>query len=191
MSDKYKIRDKDRAYFVTLTVVGWIDLFTRVNHKRLIIDSLAYCQKHKGLTIFAYCVMPSHIHAIFRADGESTLSDILRDFKTYTSKRLVTQIIEEPESRREWMLTYFKESCKHLKRNQKYKVWQDGNHAEEIFSTRFLYQKLNYIHNNPVKDQIVEYPEEYIFSSARNYANRGGFLNVEVLPHKPLIMNWK
>ena len=191
MSDKYKIRDKDRAYFVTLTVVGWIDLFTRVNHKQLLIESLKYCQENKGLTIFAYCIMPSHIHAIFRADGEPTLSDILRDFKTYTSKRLIQQIKEQPESRREWMLEYFKESCKHLKRNQKYKVWQDGNHAEEIFSTRFLYQKLNYIHNNPVKDLIVEYPEEYMCSSAQNYAGKGGYLNVEVLPHKPLIMNWK
>ncbi|MGK0285229.1 MAG: REP element-mobilizing transposase RayT [Salibacteraceae bacterium] len=191
MSDKYKIRDKDRAYFVTCTIVGWIDVFTRVNHKQLIIESLAYCQEHKGLTIFAYCIMPSHIHGIFRADGAYSLSDISRDFKTYTSKRLITLIKEEPESRREWMLAYFIESCRHLKRKQEYKVWQNGNHSEEIFSTKFLYQKLDYIHQNPVKDLIVEYPEDYLFSSARNYADKGGFLNIEVLPHKPLVINWK
>jgi len=191
MSDKYKIRDKDRAYFLTMTVVGWIDLFTRVNHKFLIVNSLKYCIENKGLTVFAYCLMPSHLHCICRADGISGLSDILRDFKTHTSKKLIQQIQEEPESRREWLLEYFEKACVHLKRNQAFKIWQDGNHAKEIFSTWFLYEKLEYIHNNPVKDLLVENPEDYLFSSARNYAGLSSYVDVEVLPHKPLVQNWK
>ena len=190
MSDKYKIKDKERAYFVTMTVVGWIDLFTRVNHKLLIINSLKYCIENKGLTLFAYCLMPSHLHCICRADGEPGLADILRDFKTFTSKALVKQVVEEPESRREWIEPYFKEACAHLKRNQQHKVWQDGNQAKEIYSSSFLYQKLEYIHNNPVKELIVQNPEDYIFSSARNYAGLDNYLDVEVLPHKPLVTNW-
>ena len=191
MSDKYKIRDKDKAYFITSTTVGWIDVFTRPNHKKLIVDSLQYCIHNKGLVVFAYCLMSSHLHMICRADGEASLSDILRDFKTYTSKRIIEQIIEEPESRREWMLDYFSKACAHLKKKQKYKVWQDGNQAKEIHRTSFLYEKLEYIHNNPVQDLIVEKPEDYLYSSARNYADLDSFLDVFVLDHKPLIQNWK
>ncbi|MFN8258779.1 MAG: transposase [Bacteroidales bacterium] len=101
MSDKYKIRDNDKAYFITSTVVGWIDVFTRPNHKILIVDSLKYCIKNKGLTIYAWCLMSSHLHMICRAEKGNNLSDILRDFKGYTSKKIIEQIYEEPESRRE------------------------------------------------------------------------------------------
>ena len=95
------------------------------------------------------------------------------------------QIIKEgTESRREWLLDIFKESCEHLKREQNYKVWQDGYHAEELQSNKFIYQKLNYIHQNPVSDGIVERAEEYYYSSARNYADLNGVLDVVVLPPK-------
>jgi hypothetical protein len=124
---------------------------------------------------------------ICRAENGFHLIDILRDFKTYTSKKIIEQIEEVPESRREWMLEYFSNACKHLKSGQKYKVWQDGNHNEEIFTNKFLYEKLEYIHNNPVKDLIVENAWEYLFSSARNYADMNGLLEVKVLGPKPMI----
>ena len=79
------------------------------------------------------------------------------------------------------MLDYFEKSCQDLKRNQKYKVWQTGFHAEEITSQKFLEQKLDYIHNNPVADRIVDLPEDYLYSSARNYADLESLINVEVL----------
>lgn len=107
--------------------------------------------------------------------------DIIRDFKTFTSKQIIKIIKEEPESRREWMLNYFKEACENLKRNQKYKVWQTGFHAEEISTQKFLEQKLDYIHNNPVKERIVELPEDYLYSSARNYADLESLFEVELL----------
>ena len=191
MSDNYKIKDKDKPYYLTLTVINWIDVFTRTNQKLLITNSLDYCIKNKGLVVYAYVIMPNHIHMICKAEGEQELSEILRDFKTYTSKKIIEQIEEEPESRKDWMLKFFSEACSHLKRNQNYKVWQDGNQAKEIFSTAFLYEKLEYIHNNPVKDMIVEKPEDYLFSSARNYAELDSYVDVFVLDHKPLITNWK
>ncbi len=178
MSEKYKIFDHDKPYFITMTAVGWIDIFTRKNHKILIINSLKYCQKHKGLSIFAWCLMPSHLHMIARADGKQTLSEILRDFKKHTSKKIVEQVIEEPESRRGWMLAYFKHSGRYLKRIKDYKVWQDGNHAEIIYSPEFFYQQLNYIHKNPVKEMIVSNEDDYWFSSARNYSERDYLLEI-------------
>jgi putative transposase len=80
MSDKYKIANADGAYFLTLTVAGWIDVFTRKNHKLTVVESLKYCQQNKGLVIFGWCLMPSHLHLIARAEGEATMSDIIRDF---------------------------------------------------------------------------------------------------------------
>lgn len=181
MSDKYKIRDIDKAYFVTITVVGWIDVFTRKNHKQLLIDSLKYCQQHKGLVIFGWCLMPSHLHMIVMAEGDNTLSDILRDFKKYTSKAIVKQMDEEPESRREWMLEQFFKAGETLKQIKNYKFWQDGNQAKEIYGNKFLFEKLNYIHNNPVEEMIVSKTEDYLFSSARNYAGLDNVLEVCLL----------
>jgi len=93
---------------------------------------------------------------ICRAEGKPDLSDILRDFKTFTSKQILQQIKEEPESRREWMLEYLASGCSHLKIKQAYEVWQDGNQPKEMFSTSYLYEKLDYINNNPVQEMIVE-----------------------------------
>ena len=178
MSEKYKIWDKDKGYFVTLTTVDWIDVFTHRNHKLKIIEALKYCQKNKGLEIFGYCLMTNHLHLIARANGKQSLSEILRDFKQFTGKAILRQIIEEPESRRDWLLARFELAGRDLKRIKKFKFWQDGNHAKLIFCPETFYQKLNYIHNNPVKAMFVEKPEDYLFSSARNYAGMSSFLDV-------------
>jgi REP element-mobilizing transposase RayT len=183
MSTKYKAKNNNKAYFVTITTVGWVDVFTRLNHKNTIIESLKYCQQQKGLEIYAYVLMPSHLHVLCRAKEGHELSDIIRDFKKFTSSKIIQNIQKEPESRKEWLLELFKGACEHLKRTQEFKVWQDGYHAEEVSSDKFIYQKLNYIHNNPVKDKIVEKPEDYLFSSARNYAELESLLEIELIPH--------
>ena len=93
-------------------------------------------------------------------------------------------VVETPESRREWILKQFERACTHLKRDQKFKVWQDSNQAKIILSTNFFYQKLKYIHDNPVKGMLVINPEDYMFSSARNYADLDYLLEVIVEPQQ-------
>ena len=181
MSTKYKATATEEAFFITITAVGWIDIFTRLNQKQNIINALEYCQKNKGLEIYAYCIMPSHIHLLCKGINGFILSDIMRDFKKFTSKKILQTILNEPESRREWMLDYFKNSCEHLKRGQQYKVWQNGYHAEIVETNWFIKQKVSYIHNNPVQDKIVVLPEDYYFSSARNYAGLDNDLEVVLL----------
>jgi REP element-mobilizing transposase RayT len=181
MSEKYKANESEVAYFITITTVGWIDVFTRLNQKYNIINSLDYCQKNKGLEIYAYCLMSSHLHMLCKATDGFEMSDVIRDFKKYTSKKIIKSIINDPESRREWMLPHFEKACEHLKREQQYKVWQDGYHPEIVESNWFIKQKINYIHNNPVVDKIVALPEDYYFSSARNYAGLDNDLEVFVL----------
>ena len=178
MSEKYKTRDAERAYFVTLTIVGWIDAFTRKELKAIIIESLKFCQESKGLVIFGWCLMPSHLHLICHTKDGIELSNILRDFKKFTSKEIVRFIKDGTESRREWLLDFFSQACEHLKREQQYKVWQDGNQPKIIYTPSFFWEKLDYIHNNPVEEMIVEKPEDYLYSSARNYADLIGLLEI-------------
>ncbi|MDA3952427.1 MAG: hypothetical protein PF485_02200 [Bacteroidales bacterium] len=87
-------------------------------------------------------------------------------------------IIEQNESRRDWLLMIFKYAASKHKRNSKYQLWTHENHAEEIYSNKFIEQKLDYIHNNLVRSGIVINPEDYLYSSARNYAELDGVLNV-------------
>lgn len=177
MSTKYKATSIGEAYFVTCTVVGWIDVFTRPQQKQELINSLRYCQNNRGLEIYAYCIMSNHFHMLCKSEKEP-LSSTMRDFKKFTSKRIIQNIIENNESRREWMLSYFKYSASHLKREQTFKVWQNGYHAVHVYSNKFIKQKIHYIHENPVRQKIVEHPEDYIFSSARNYAGLDNELEI-------------
>ena len=181
MSEKYKFNDPDGLYFITMGVVYWIDLFTRPAFKHLLVDALRHCQQHKGLVIHAWCLMPSHLHAIVSRRGEALLSEIMRDFKKYTSKQIVATLPQINESRREWLLRAFSRAGQSLKRVQRCKVWQDGNHPVELFSNKFVDQKLQYIHKNPVVAEIVDEPEDYRYSSARDYAGKPGLLTVELI----------
>ena len=181
MSTKYKATTTEDAYFITITTVGWIDVFTRLSQKYIITDALEHCQQNKGLEIYAYCIMSSHIHLLCKATNGFILSDVIRDFKKFTSKKIIQTIIDEPESRREWMPDYFEKAYSHLKREQHYKIWQDGYHAEIVESNWFIKQKSNYIHDNPVKDKIVLLAEDYFFSSVRNYARLDNNLEVVLL----------
>lgn len=181
MSEKYKFHNPDGIYFVTITIVDWIDLFTRPDYKYMIVESLKYCQKEKGLTIHAWCIMSSHLHLIICRTGKASLSEILRDIKKYTSKRIIELIEVINESRRELLFNAFEKAADRIKRNSKYKVWQDGNHPILLDSNKMMELRLNYIHQNPVEEGIVEEAEHFVFSSARNYAGTKGLLEVEFI----------
>jgi len=142
MGFHYKIYDQNKAYFVTFTVTDWVDVFTRKNHKMTIVESLKFCQAKKNLVVYAWCLMPSHLHMVISSD-KGSLSDLIRDFKKFTSTKIVEQIKEEPESRREWMLKIFKEKGELHSKKIKYKFWQDSNHPIELYSNKFIDQKIN------------------------------------------------
>ena len=137
-TEGYQIRDQSKPHFVTFTVVNWVDVFSRKIHKDLIVDSLNYCVQNKGLVIFGYVIMTNHIHLIIQSEKDD-LSGLIRDFKKFTSKALIKQILSKNESRRNWMLNLFHESTLSHSRNESYQVWKYGNHAEEIYSDKFLW----------------------------------------------------
>ena len=121
MSTNYKAITIDQAYFITITTVCWIDIFTRLNQKYVITNALKHCQEKKDLEIYAYCLISSHLHLLRKGTDGFILSDIMRDFKKFTSKKILKTIQEEPESRREWMQDYFQKSCEHLKKSKNIK----------------------------------------------------------------------
>ena len=99
MDKPYQINNPAGIYFITFTIVEWIDVFTRQRYQDIIVDSLNYCQKQKGLILYAWCIMSNHIHLIVSAQETYDLSAILRDFKKHTAKQILKSIQEEPESR--------------------------------------------------------------------------------------------
>ena len=168
-------------FFTTSTVIDWMDVFTRPLYKHIVVESLEYCQANKGLDIFAWVLMTNHLHMIVGVRGDNAIGDVLRDFKKFTSKGIVKAIQENPqESRGEWIVDRCGFRAANDKKLSGYKFWQDDNHVEQVFTYDFYKQKLDYIHQNPVRQEIVARPEDYLYSSARNYAGMNGVLDVIV-----------
>lgn len=175
MSRKYKFHNPEGVYFISFAVQGWVDVFTRNEYKNIIIDNLAYCQKNKGLELFAWCLMTNHLHLIARASEGNTLSNILRDFKKFTSKQVVKAIEDnERESRKEWLLQQFKTA-------DGIRFWCRDNRPVELWSNAVIDQKLNYLHQNPVEEGVVFRAEDYVYSSATDYAGQNGLLDILVI----------
>jgi REP element-mobilizing transposase RayT len=130
------------------------------------------------MILYGYVIMSNHIHLIIQSE-DGKLSDLIRDFKKFTAKNILDKIQAVPESRKEWMLERFKLAAEKHTRNKNYQFWQYGNHAEEIYSNKFMWSKLDYIHLNPVRAGLVEKASHYIYSSASNYINDSGLLKIE------------
>ena len=177
MSTGYQIKEQDEVHYVTFLIVNWIDIFTRQTYRDILINSLRFCQQTKGLEIYAYVIMSNHAHLLIRS-SEANLSKTIKEIKSFTAKKILESILLETESRKEWILNLFEFAAKQHKRNEKYQVWTHENHSEIIYSNKFMEQKINYIHDNPVRAGIVEKPEDYLYSSARNYAGIEGLIDV-------------
>ena len=156
----------DLAYFLTITVVGWIDIFTRSRYNDISIDSLKYCQINKALDIFAYVIMPSHLHLVAR-NLEGNLNLVIRDFKRHTANEIISAAENETgESRKDWLLHMFRYHARFKRQNTKYQFWQKTNYPIELKSSSVIDQKIEYIHNNPVEAGLVLRPECWQYSSA-------------------------
>ncbi|MFN3403313.1 MAG: REP-associated tyrosine transposase [Cytophagaceae bacterium] len=178
--DKYLITDQHVPYYVTCSVIHWIDLFTRKDYRDIIVDSLNYCIKEKNVTIYAWVIMSNHIHLAAQADPPGGMSAFLRDFKKFTSKKFIDTMDYINESRKDWLLDKFAFEAKRTRRAEKYKVWMDSNHAVDLSNINIM-QKIDYIHNNPVRAGLVNNPEEYVYSSARDYAGKKGLVEVTLV----------
>ncbi len=155
----YKIRDQQQVHFITCTVVQLVDIFTRSVYADLVIESLNFCTKEKGLFVHAWVLMPNHLHAILSAKDGYILSDILRDFKKFTAGKILKELEKSNiESRKSWMLWLFKSAGAQNSRNETYQFWQQENHPIEINNSTIKLQIMNYLHLNPVRAGLVWEP---------------------------------
>jgi putative transposase len=175
MSERYKAFEAEAPYFITFTLVEWLPLFEKQEIANIMIDSLIFCQLNKGLLIFGYCIMPSHIHLIVQSQSIA-LGSIMRDLKKYTAHQIADYL--KTELKNESFLDIIHSKANETKRNKYVKIWLEGYHPELIFSNKFFHQKLNYIHNNPVKAGLALHQQDYFYSSARNYAGLNAPLEI-------------
>jgi putative transposase len=182
MASKYQFGENDIPHFVTFSVVNWIDTFTRIEYKDVLVDSLKYCIEKKGLILNAWIIMTNHTHLIMRTENQIRISDIVRDLKKFTSKQIVEAISTNPkESRKGWLLWMFERAGRRNMNNEINQFWQQNNHPIELNTDEKLKQRLNYLHENPVKAGIVFEPQNYVYSSATDYyTDRPGLIKLEL-----------
>ena len=181
MPTGYKITNQAGLYFLTLTIVDWIDVFTRKLHVDIFLKSLTYCREYKGLKLYAFVIMTNHVHLMVCAEN-GNLSDVVRNLKRYTAREILKQIeTNKHESRRRWILKQFEFSSRRKSVNNKYQLWLHRNHAIELESEVFINQKLAYIHESPVRAGFFEHADHWLYSSQRNYSGLWSLIDVDLL----------
>ena len=164
---EYRKTYPNALFFVTLTVVGWVNIFDRNIYKEILVSNLKYCQDKEGLEIYAYVIMSNHLHMVAARQGDKDLTELLGRYKSFTAKKILKEIKENPqESRRDWLLYLFEYYAKQNKQYDQYHFWQYTNHPTPLTSNHMIIQKIEYIHQNPVRAWLVNSAENYIFSSA-------------------------
>ncbi len=183
MPQAYRISNPWAVHFETCTITDWIDIFTRPVFADIVLDSLRYCQSNKGLQIYAWVLMTNHIHLIVSSD-KTPLNDILRDLKKFTAKNIYEELLNNKysESRRDWMLRTFQARGMGNAENSAFQIWQPGFHPVELKNRDIAEQRLNYLHDNPVRAGFVRQAWDYRYSSAIDYmVDRPGLLPIVIL----------
>lgn len=161
------VHDINHLYFVTASISGWRHLLAEPNYIRIVLDSLVWLQNEKKILLFAFVIMPSHLHMILKPENK-TIGDIVQDFGSYTAHAILHELRKD---KREDLLRFFHEQRRDTR--HEHSIWQDIQ-AKNIYSSKFLFQKMDYIHSNPVsKDwELIDDRAEYKYSSACFYDNK-------------------
>ncbi|WP_431291697.1 REP-associated tyrosine transposase [Pedobacter sp. P26] len=183
MSTKYKFHDSTEIYFVSFAVVGWIDVFTRAVYRDILLGSLSYCRKEKGLKLHAWVIMSNHVHLIISSKEGYLLPNIMRDLKKYSAFRILKEIKESTtESRKEWMLYLFSKAGQQNSNNKNFQFWRQDNHPIALDPHLDMFdERINYLHNNPVEAGIVANAADYLYSSAIDYEEGKGLIEIDML----------
>ncbi len=169
---RYKILEPTQPHFLTCTTVGWIPIFTRRETAQIVLDSWRFLQDKDRLTIYGYVILENHLHLI--ASSEDLASGIA-DFKSFTARQIIDLLKARNVRMILQQLKYYKAQHKD---DRPYQFWQEGSHPQSIENDEMMWQKLEYIHNNPVVRGYVDEPTHWRYSSARNYAEQEGLIRV-------------
>ena len=175
---RIKLENENIAHFLTFTIIEWIDIFTKPQYFNIVINSLKYCRKNKGLLLYEYVIMTNHMHLIAQASQGYRLSRIVSDFKRHTTMELLGELQKD---NRKYILNLIRNSFS-KKKDYQNQIWHRENYPEMIENERFMGQKINYIYNNPVKKGYVIKSDDWIYSSARNrLSNDDGIMELDNL----------
>ena len=163
MRSRYRVLEHDAAHFITATTVGWLPIFTTAARCDLLVQAFAFCRDHKGLKVHGWVILDTHFHAIVAAPE---LAQVLADLKRHVAKELIKQLEAE---RCEWLLHQLSYQRAAHKTESAHQVWQEGSHPQAIAGDAMMLQKLEYLHNNPVKRGLVASPEHWRYSSAHEW----------------------
>ncbi len=159
--------DENLPYFCTITILDWTPIFIEARYIDPLIESLTYCRDKKGLQLFAFVVMPNHIHLIAAAPD---LHALIRDFKRFTSRSIHDRLVADGRSS---TLAWLERAAQPARSEQgQFSLWQDGFHPHAISTRPLFEQKLRYLHDNPTRKGLVAKPEDWWYSSASWYAGR-------------------
>lgn len=181
MSRRYKFGNHDKLYFISYGVVFWIELFTRNEYRDILVNSWKYCQLNKGLEIYSWIIMPSHVQLIISTHQEP-LDDIVRDMKRFSSTQLRKAISNNSrESRKGWLLMMMQKAGFGNSNNHDWQLWQQQNNPLEIQSVEMFYRTIEYIHYNPVAAGFVTRSEDWLYSSAGDFFGCRGMIELAYL----------
>ena len=169
---RYKKFDNEYPYFVTGTIIQWLPLFSNPEVAQIVLDSLAFMQENDRLILYAYVVMENHFHMVV---SSIELSKELGDFKSFTARKIIDYYIQKDAMPVLKALSNGKQSHK---KDREYQFWQEGNHPQQIQTRGMMIQKIEYIHNNPVRRGYVNDPAHWRYSSAGNYESGSRVISV-------------
>jgi hypothetical protein len=168
---RYKITEPHLPHFVTLTVLHWIPVFTRPDTVNILLDALRFLSRD-GLNVYAWVVLENHCHLVLQSQALDR--DIAR-LKSWTARNLIQYLAERNVKQILDQLAFYKKAHKG---DRAYQFWQEGVHPELIQSDAMMRQKIEYIHQNPVKRGYVDEAAHWHYSSARDYMGTSGLLAV-------------
>jgi REP element-mobilizing transposase RayT len=169
---RYRFAEDRQPHFLTSSIVAWLPVFSRPETVQIVLDSWRFLQEQQRLILYGFVILENHLHWIASADD---LAKEVGDFKSYTARRIIDYLQERRASVLLQELEFYKARHKH---DRRFQLWQEGSHPQAIHDDNMMLQKLEYMHNNPVKRGYVDEPQHWRYSSARNYAGQPGLLSV-------------
>jgi len=173
---RYKFLPEDTVpYFLTSTTVGWLPLFSDPHIADILVDALKFLISHQRMTLYAYVIMKNHIHLIASAEN---LSKEMANFKSFTARRCIAFYLDR---HMQDLLEQLRSLKLQHKTDRPHQFWQEGSHPQRIKDEVMMSQKVEYIHQNPVQRGYVDEPEDWQYSSARDYGGSAGLIPVVIM----------
>lgn len=176
--------EREGCFFVTFQTVDWVDVFIRPVYKQVVVHTLNHFIESKGMTVYAWCLMTNHLHLLARVKPGLVIAELEKEYKSFTTKKILEAIDTEPSARRDWLMSRFESFGLRLGLLKKYHVWQNCSQPLYIDLRKkdLLLEYFEYIHQSPVREKVVDLPGEYKYSSARDYVGIKGLVNIQKLP---------